>query len=323
MSVKEKTLEILEKNKNTPLSGEALAQSLGVSRAAVWKAVKSLRAEGYEITSATNRGYILSPHSDILSAPAVKNFLRDEALDANLTILKTVDSTNTYAKKLAIEGAPEKTVVAAETQTAGRGRLGRSFYSPEKTGLYLSVILRPQAPAEEASFITITAALAVCMAIEALTGASPQIKWVNDIFLNGKKVCGILTEGETSMETRLMEYAVLGIGINVKPATFPEDLRKIAGSLGNSRLSRNKLCAEILNQLFKLNSKNDRNFIISEYKKRSLVPGKTVNFVKNGIPMTGTAADINDQGNLIVNTSHGTEILISGEISIGSENYAN
>ena len=180
MSVKIDVLKILEENKNTCLSGELIAQSIGVSRAAVWKAINSLKEEGYEIESLNNKGYRLLETSDILSAPAIKNFLKE---DVSLLVLKEVDSTNTYAKKLAIEGAENKTAVIAEHQTKGRGRIGRNFYSPEKTGLYMSIILRPEKTAEETLFITIGAALAVCRAMEKISDVKPQIKWVwNTLF---------------------------------------------------------------------------------------------------------------------------------------------
>ena len=319
MSVRSSILEILEKNRDSSVSGRFLAETLGVSRAAVWKAVESLRSEGYDIEAANNRGYRLSEDTDILSAPAIKNHLSE---DVDLVVLKTVDSTNKYAKKLAIDGAADKTAVIAETQTSGRGRLGRSFYSPEGTGLYMSVILRPEKKAEEALFITVAAAVAVCRAIEKLSDASPQIKWVNDVFIGGRKVCGILTEAAGSMENGMIEYAVLGIGVNVRTHDFPSDIEKTAGSLEKQRISRNELCAEILNQLFNLISNEDRKSLIEEYKNKSLVLGKQVSFTKNGERFSGIAEDINGEGNLIVRTPHGTEILISGEVTIGSDSYA-
>ena len=319
MSVKENILEILEKNKNSSVSGQFIAENLGVSRAAVWKAVKSLRDEGYSISAVNNQGYCLGEDSDVLSVPAIKSFLHE---DVNLIVLKTVDSTNNYAKKLAMENAPDKTVVVSETQTAGKGRLGRNFFSPDKTGLYMSVLFRPEKSAGETLFITIAAAVAVCRAIETVSELFPQIKWGNDVFVNGKKVCGILTEASASMENQMIEYAVLGIGVNVKSADFPNDLKNIAGSLGDEKISRSRLCAEILNELLELYSLEDKKALIDEYKKRSLVLGKEVKFTKNGKTYSGVACDINDSGNLIVKTSKGTETLISGEISIGSENYA-
>ena len=319
MSVKEKILEILEKNKNTPVSGQSIADTLGVSRAAVWKAVKSLKDEGYKISAVNNQGYCLSGDSDVLSVPAIKNFLHE---DVNVSVLKTVDSTNNYAKRLAMEGAPDKTVVVSETQTAGKGRLGRSFFSPEGTGLYMSVILRPEKSASESIFITVAAAVAVCRAIETVSDISPRIKWVNDIFAGGRKVCGILTEASQSIENQMIEYAVLGIGVNVKNTDFPEDLQGTAGSLGIEKVSRSRLAAEILNELFVLYASEDRKSLMDEYKSRSLVLGKEVRFTKNGKTFSGIAFDINMNGNLLVKTDEGIETLFSGEISIGSENYA-
>lgn len=321
MTVKSDVLKMLENNKDKALSGEAIAQKLNVSRAAVWKAVKSLKENGYEIEAVNNKGYKLLEKSDILSVPAIKNFLKE---DISLVVLNEVDSTNTYAKKLAVaEGAADKTAVVSESQTKGRGRLGRKFFSPEKSGLYMSLILRPEMTAEESLFITIGAAVAVCRAIEKQTTFKPKIKWVNDIFLNGKKVCGILTEAGSSIENRMLEYVVLGIGVNVKHTDFPEDLKDIAGSIeSEDNISRNRLCADIINEFLEIYKNPNREALIKEYKEKSLILGKEIEFIKNGIHYEGKASDINSEGNLVVETKDGKEVLNSGEVSLRSKNYA-
>ena len=227
MSTKEKLLELLEENREEYLSGEELAGTLAVSRAAVWKAVKSLQQEGYPIDAVTNRGYRLSRGGDRLSAPGIRKYLKGACRELPITVVEETQSTNTALRALAEAGAPEGTVYIAQSQTGGRGRMGRSFFSPAGTGLYLSLLLRPTTwePARAAQ-LTAAAAAAMCEAIREVTGKEPGIKWVNDLLLDGKKVCGILTEASFSMESGVLEYAVLGLGVNVYPPEggFPKEL---------------------------------------------------------------------------------------------------
>ena len=223
-----------------------------MSRAAVWKAVKSLEEEGHRITAATNRGYQLEAASDVLTAQGVRYHLRPAYRDCAVLVERRVGSTNTQVKKLAADGAGGRTILLADEQTAGRGRMGRGFYSPARTGVYMSLLLRPETDSAQLPIITVAAAAAVCEAIEALTGLETQVKWVNDVLVGGRKVCGILTEAVSDFESGRTESVIVGIGVNVKtpPALFPAELREIAGSLLPASVSRNRLAAEIANRLF-------------------------------------------------------------------------
>ena len=197
----------------------------------MWKAIQKLEEAGHKIRAVPKRGYTLAPESDVLTVQSVSRFL-DTDMPVYLQVQTEVTSTNTLLKAQAEQGAPEGTVLIAESQTAGKGRLGRHFTSPPGTGIYFSLLLRPHCTAEKSLFITTTAAVAVCEAIEQVTGLNPQIKWVNDIYLNEKKVCGILTEASVDFENGGLNWAVLGIGINiaVPKEGFPEEIRSIAGA---------------------------------------------------------------------------------------------
>ena len=234
MTTKEKLLALLENSKGTFFSGEEIARTLQVSRAAVWKAVNALREDGYTIDAATNKGYRLSPDSDILSPQGIRRFLKPEYRDLDLTVLPTAPSTNALVREKANQGRPEGCVIIACEQTDGRGRYGRQFFSPVDSGVYLSLLLRPTTYSpQQATCLTAAAAAAMCQAIEAVTGQQPGIKWVNDIFLHGKKVCGILTEAAVGLETGTLNYMVLGAGVNLYPPAegFPEEIKPIAGSV--------------------------------------------------------------------------------------------
>ncbi|MEG1479124.1 MAG: biotin--[acetyl-CoA-carboxylase] ligase [Clostridiales bacterium] len=325
MSVKNEILSILEKNQNTAISGQDMANQLGVTRAAVWKGINSLKSQGYTITATTNKGYVLSSHSDVLTSTGIRGFLGKKYKNTNIEILDTVDSTNTYAKNLALKKAPHHTIISAMEQTAARGRQGRSFFSPKDTGIYMSLILRPQESLDKALLLTVAAAVGVSQAIEEATNISPQIKWVNDIFFNGKKVGGILTEAISDFESNSLEAVIIGIGINLKTQAqdFPPELQPIATSLLIPQLTRNQLIGTIATNIFDLTENLNPDSLIAAYKKRSLVLGKEITFQKNGTTHHATVLDINEKGNLVVKTCKGTEILQSGEITLGSENYCN
>ncbi len=317
MSLKQNVITILEQNRGQAVSGQDLAERLGVSRAAVWKAVQFLKEEGWEIEAATKKGYCLRSSSDILSAEGFCAALGEHLAD--VTVLPKVDSTNTLAKKMAADGSPHGTVVMAEEQTAGRGRMGRQFYSPAKTGLYMSVILHPCLPVEESLKVTVAAAVAVCRAMERMGCQSPKIKWVNDIFSHGKKVCGILTEAMGDFESGIAESIVVGIGINVKTDDFPEELRNVAGSIGLVEGTRNALAAEIYRELMRLCQQLSAAELMEEYRRRSLVLGREISFWNHGRRCQGRVKEINDKGNLVIVTKTGIEILQAGEISLGSD----
>ncbi len=320
MELKDRVLEILEQNRGKAVSGAALAEVLGVSRTAVWKCVEALRSQGADITAATNRGYMLAVDSDILSAEGIIPLLKENRY--SITVTRSVTSTNTVLKDLAQGGAPENTVIIAETQTAGKGRMGRRFESPSESGLYMSVLLRPKAKASESLFITAAAAVAVCRAAEELNGKpeSTSIKWVNDVFLNGKKICGILTEAALDLESGGLEYAVLGIGVNVYPSkAIKSKLADIAAPLLTKPAanSRNKLAAGILNELTGCLAPENRQLVINEYRSRSYLDGRNVTVVRGNERYPAKVIEIDENGRLKVITGSGeVRLLTSGEVSI-------
>ncbi|MEA5000653.1 MAG: biotin--[acetyl-CoA-carboxylase] ligase [Endomicrobiaceae bacterium] len=322
MRLKNKIIEILEKNRDCSISGQELADKLSVSRTAVWKTIQSLEKDGYIIDASTNKGYKLNENSDIISYEGIKIFLSEKYKKFTVQIYKILDSTNTYAKKIIIDGAKHGTIIIANEQKAGRGRFGRTFFSPADTGIYLSIILKPQKKISDTSLITIAAAVAVCDTIKKTTCSEPKIKWVNDIFLNGKKICGILTEAVSDFESGIVESAVTGIGINIKTAEerFPEDLKRTAGSLFPENISRNQIIAELINNFFELyENLSDKN-LIERYKEYSLVLGKEITYFKDDKTQTGTAVDINENGNLIIKDKNKkTSVLESGEVTLNSK----
>lgn len=298
MTVKSEVLRTLEENRGISFSGEALAERLGISRAAVWKAITSLRNEGYEITAGTNRGYLLAQSNDLLSEEGIRHYLSDSNRSLPLHVFKVLESTNLTAKKLALEGAVHGTAVIANQQTKGRGRLGRSFYSPPSSGIYLSILLKPNFDISKSVLVTTAASVAVARAVKNICNIEAQIKWVNDVYVNNLKICGILTEAVTDFESGNIEYIALGIGVNccMPESGFPEDLSGKVGSLnlfkgdesscdegsafGN--FSRNSLIGEIINQVMSIYENIENREFISEYRERSLLLGREIQVIKGG-----------------------------------------
>ncbi|WP_297206891.1 biotin--[acetyl-CoA-carboxylase] ligase [uncultured Brachyspira sp.] len=320
-NIKENIISILESNKGLFISGEKLANELNVSRAAVWKAIKSLKNEGYDIHAVSNKGYAMSKETDILSSKIIKDNMIKYRDKFDFLIYKTVESTNIIARGLAINGADSGTVVIAEEQTSGYGRNGKSFFSPYGTGIYMSIILnlRNENKYFNNSFITTAAAMAVSKSIEEITNENTQIKWVNDIFINEKKVCGILTEGAFSFEDGRLDYAVIGIGINVNfPKNgFPKELHNIASSINSDNSNsdiRNILIARILENLYEYYF-NDINFY-EEYKKRSFLIGKKVAVNIDGAENIVKVLDIDKTFALIIELQNGkVDRLTSGSVN--------
>ncbi|MDR0855098.1 MAG: biotin--[acetyl-CoA-carboxylase] ligase [Christensenellaceae bacterium] len=324
MGLKSNVLNKLEEAKGSFISGEFLAGQLSVSRTAVWKAVKSLVREGHIIDSVPNQGYKLTPASNVISNEGILaeiSKLGGCAALKHAIVLKSVGSTNTFAKQLIASGESNVTLIVSEEQTGGRGRLGREFTSP-KGGLYFSLILPDGLKAQSPGLITTAVSLSVCRSLAKLTPYSPQIKWVNDVFLHGKKICGILTEGVTDLETGSLLSVIIGVGINYcEPQNgFPYELKNIAASIfprgETPTCSANALCASVVTDLLSHVSNGNFQTDIAEYKRFSLVLGKTVTFTQNGTQLSGKAVDIDDRGGLIVETDGGLLTLNSGEISI-------
>lgn len=318
-TVKERVLRQLESDRGAYFSGEELAGQLGVTRAAVWKAISALRAAGCPIDAAPNRGYALRPDADLLTAAGIAALLAPETAAAlRLAVHETLESTNRTARELAQGGAPAGTVVLALEQTAGRGRAGHSFYSPAGGGLYMSLLLRPDLPAAEAPLLTTAAATAVARAVESLSGQECAIKWVNDVLLGGKKICGILTEAAVSVESGGLDYVIVGIGVNVAPPEggFPPELAGIAGAVfPNAQAARGmraRLAAAILNELWPCCQTLAGRRFLPEYRRRLFFLGQTVTVLQNGAQWQATAEDIDDDCRLILRKSDGTRTALSG-----------
>ena len=318
MSTKDDVLAVLT-DAQAPVSGERLARRLGVSRNSVWKAIEQLRREGYTIEAGTNRGYRLADAPDRISLAEVRKWLGQGEIGARMELHRTLDSTNTRAKALAANGAPHGYLVIAESQTGGKGRMGRSFFSPEHSGVYITYILRPELLAEKAVMITSMAAVAVARAIEAVAPVSAGIKWVNDIYINARKVCGILCEASMDFESGHLEYAVLGIGVNAAAMDFPPQLQPIATSIENEcgrSVSRSRLIAEISNQLNALWGQLETWEFMAESRERSVVIGRDVQVVRGETRYEARVLDIDDEGRLVIRTGEGVSRVNSGEVSL-------
>ena len=301
MGVKTELLSILEANRERDLSGEEIAGQLGVSRTSVWKAVKALREEGYQIGAANNRGYRLQESTDILSAEGIRLRLGEAFQDLPIEVCKRVDSTNTELKKRALDGGVHGLTLLAEEQTGGKGRLGRSFYSPPGTGIYMSILLRPEVTGADAVLITTAASVAVCRGIRNVLGIDTQIKWVNDIYYEDKKICGILTEAISDFELGRIDSVVVGIGINYQTDDFPDELQARAGCIGRgSGIPRNWLVASILEGVWNIYENLTGREFMEEYRGRSNVIGKEIRFLERGSWREAVARDIDHNGGLIV-----------------------
>ena len=325
MTTKERLFGLLDENRGRFISGEEIASSLLVSRAAVWKGIQSLRRDGYEIEAVRNKGYMMPERTDILSASGVLKYLEDLSGRYGLLIdvQKSVTSTNTVLKERAQKGGTEGCVLIAANQTAGKGRVGRSFYSPENTGVYLSILLRPEAyDAVRASRFTTMAAVAACKAVEELTDDQALIKWVNDVYLHDRKIAGILTEASIDLESGYIEYAVLGIGFNVyEPVNgFPDEIRNRAGSIlkTQERDAKNKLAAAFI-RYFMACYHDDQSAqdYIHEYRERRFLVGHEIEVIEGEKRTPAYALSVDDECRLIVRYANGmTEALSAGEVSI-------
>lgn len=316
MSTKSEILKALEERRGQFVSGAELASVLGVSRTAVWKGISTLMRDGVQIQSRSGSGYMLPKSVNTLTEQGIERYLRAEGLD--LRVFKKADSTNNVAKRLAADGAKEGTVVFALEQSGGKGRLGRRFYSPSDCGVYMTVILRPSA--EKIAYLTVLAAVAVAEGIERAGGKNTAIKWVNDVYADGKKCCGILTEAVADLETGGVEFAVVGIGINVTEPKggFAPEIRDIATSVCDGvEDARNKVAAEVLNAYFDYYNAFDRNRLAEIYKVKSFLIGREITVVKSSGEKTARAVDIDGECHLIVEYKDGSrEILAAGEVTL-------
>lgn len=314
-------LELLRRQKGF-LSGEDIGRELSITRAAVWKGIKKLREEGYEIEAVTNRGYRLTNPETMYNKRELEQGLKTKTMGQSIYFYEETDTTNNRARELALEGAPEGTLVVAEKQTAGRGRRGKVWESPLGTGIWMSLVLRPQIAPAEASVLTLLCGLATAEAIEAETGLSAGIKWPNDILINGKKAVGILTEMDCEMSE--VHFVIPGIGINVNTASFPPEIAEIATSLYlecGKTVSRRRLVHKVLERL----EEHYETFLqtgsfaamLEDYRKHCITLGKEVH-VLGREPFFAEALDITPEGELLVRRADNgkEEVVFSGEVSI-------
>lgn len=321
MSLKDSLLPLFKENRNKFLSGEDVAHQLNVSRAAVWKAINVLRNDGYRIEAVTNKGYRLADDNDILSASGVENYLEKSDCNIKIYMYDTITSTNAALKEMAANGTKEGATVIAAEQTAGRGRFKRQFYSPKTSGIYMSMLIKPHIPASQSTAITTAAAVAVSEAAEAVSGKKTAIKWVNDVLINRKKICGILTEASVDIESGSLQYAIVGIGVNVyKPdGGFPDDIKNIAGAVFDEPGYdlRNRLAAEIINRFMRYYKELDKKTYLAAYRERCIVPGRKITVLSHDKSTKALALDVDDDCRLHVRYDDGSEdYLSSGEISI-------
>lgn len=312
------------KQQQEHLSGEAMSQKLGISRAAVNKAINGLRQDGYEIESATRKGYRLLSSPDLLTEGEIQPWIQAKHLGKPLICFSEIDSTNSYLKRES-HHLPSGAVAVANRQTVGRGRLGREFHSPQDKGIYLSVLLKPEVEPAQAITLTAYVAVAVCEAVERATGLRLDIKWTNDLLLNGKKVCGILTEMAIEGECCTLQYIVPGIGLNVNEEVgdFPQKIQKIAGSLAmvsGKRVQRGIIVGEIINSLDRMYDAwcTGGGDYLERYRAACITTGREVQILRPGRePRVAFAEEIDDQFGLIVRYPDGSrETITSGEVSV-------
>ena len=324
--MKIKILKLLKESDDF-LSGEKISEEFGVTRAAIWKSINSLKEDGYEIESISRKGYRLLSSPDILTYEEIKKDLNTKFIGRKVYYHDTIDSTNISAKAIAHD-EDEGTIIVAEEQTQGRGRLGRHWESPKKKGIYFSLILKPQVPPMKVAKLTLLGAAAVYLALDEM-GINSEIKWPNDIVINGKKVCGILTE--MSSELNMINHVIMGIGVNVnlEETDIPEDLQHKATSLkleSKGQVDRKMLLATILNKfenlyvLFK--DDGEISQAIEICRDNSAVIGKEVQVINGSTQRLGKVLDINEEGELLVEFDGKLETVFSGEISIrGIDGY--
>lgn len=318
--MKDKILDMLLKEQDF-VSGQKLCEAFGVSRTAVWKVVHQLTEEGYQIEAVRNKGYRLLQMPDRLNQKDILSQLHTDWAGRNIYILDEVDSTNDEAKRCAESGAEHGTVIAAEKQTAGKGRRGRSFESPMGCGLFMSMIIRDDILPARASMLTLVMGIAVAKGLESLTNLKVQIKWPNDVLVSGKKICGILTE--MSMQIECVNYLVIGCGVNVRNESFPEEIKDRATSVfleGGKSVRRSVLLSAILEQFEKyyriFMKTQDLTEIVDEYNDYLINKNRQVTVLNPKDQYEGLALGINTQGELMVQTRQEVKYVTAGEVSV-------
>lgn len=321
--MREKVINMLLDNDLEFISGEEMSKSLGISRTAVWKHINALKEQGYDIESVNRKGYRLkeSPN-DVLSKENILHELKTDFIGKDIIHFDTIDSTNNYAKTIANDKL-DGTIIISEEQLGGRGRLGKKWHSKKYDGIWMSMILKPDVSPMDAPFITLIAGASIVKALNNL-GIKASIKWPNDIIINGKKVCGILTE--LSAEIERINYIVLGIGINVKTLEFPEDISNIATSIHKEGYDTSRVDI-IRNIIFEFEKvyieyikNNDKSETLDICRNYSAIIGNDVYTIRNNKKEKVKCIDINKDGNLVVEDENGNiKEIMSGEVSIRGE----
>lgn len=319
--MKEEILRLL-RSADGYISGQELCNRFGVSRTAVWKAINQLKEAGYEIEAQQNKGYRLMAAPDLMTEAEIKSLMHTDWVAKEVLYFDTIDSTNTKAQELAEKGYPSGTLVVADKQESGKGRRGRSWVSPSGTGIFMTLMIKPDINPNNASMLTLVAALAVAKAITSVTGEKAMIKWPNDIVVNGKKVCGILTEMNAQFD--YINHIVVGIGINVHNESFPEEISQMASSLmieaGGKRFHRAQIIAETMSyfeQYYDTFLKTqDLSALVREYDELLVNMNKAVRVLDPKEPFDGKAMGITPKGELIVDTWESRKLVSSGEVSV-------
>lgn len=319
--MKEEILRLL-RSADGYISGQELCNRFGVSRTAVWKAINQLKEAGYEIEAQQNKGYRLMAAPDLMTEAEIKSLMHTEWVAKEVLYFDTIDSTNTKAQGLAEKGYPSGTLVVADKQESGKGRRGRSWVSPSGTGIFMTLMIKPDINPNNASMLTLVAALAVAKAITSVTGEEAMIKWPNDIVVNSKKVCGILTEMNAQFD--YINHIVVGIGINVHNESFPEEISQMASSLmieaGGKRFHRAQIIAETMSyfeQYYDTFLKTqDLSALVREYDELLVNRNKSVRVLDPKEPFDGKAMGITPKGELIVDTWESRKLVSSGEVSV-------
>ncbi|GBF32046.1 biotin--protein ligase [Desulfocucumis palustris] len=322
--MKNAVLRLLRENSPGYISGEEICKRMGVSRTAIWKHIQALRAEGYDIDSQTHSGYRLVAVPDRLYPEEIYCGLESVILGRNVYYFDSTASTNQAAREIAAGGGAEGTLVVAEEQTGGRGRMGRGWYAPRYLGIFCSLILRPELPPTEAPPVTMLAAVALARAIQEVCHIKAGIKWPNDILIGGKKLCGILTEMSAEMER--LNYLVVGMGVNVNTADFPGELKEIATSLKietGAFVSRRLLLQRLLYQFEQLYRVwLDKGFkpVLAEWKEYCVTLNCPVRVTSVRETLEGWAEDVDDTGALLLRLPDGTlKQLVAGEVSLRTQ----
>lgn len=319
--MKEEILRLL-RGADGYISGQELCNRFGVSRTAVWKAINQLKEAGYEIEAQQNKGYRLKAAPDLMTVAEIKSLMHTDWVAKEVLYFDTIDSTNTKAQELAEKGYPSGTLVVADKQESGKGRRGRSWVSPSGTGIFMTLMIKPDINPNNASMLTLVAALAVAKAITSVTGEEAMIKWPNDIVVNGKKVCGILTEMNAQFD--YINHIVVGIGINVHNESFPEEISQMASSLmieaGGKRFHRAQIIAETMSYFEQYYDTflqtQDLSALVREYDELLVNMNKAVRVLDPKEPFDGKAMGITPKGELIVDTWESRKLVSSGEVSV-------